>query len=408
MKILVVDDHPNRYKDLESNLLANNVGSPEIAFCNNSFKAAELLESNDYDLMVLDVLIPKRPEQDADKTNSIELLVSLMETGDYCIPKRVIGITGDETAALEAEPVFEKYFWTVLSYKPDNLEWLHTLTSCCVYLGNSKEKDDQESFRNDIVVLCAVRASELPYILDLPYGFSSAEPIDDETFVYKGQFHTQSQNRSIIVACAPRMGMVATANLAVKMIVNFRPKYIVMLGICAGVKGKTKLGDILFVDPSWDWQTGKFIKDDDGAPRQLLDPDYIAANSRVRAHADLISSDKRFMRDIVDSWNGNKPEAPRFKVGPVASGSAVLANPDMISDINVQNRNLLGIEMEVYGLYAACQSVSNPRPGFFAVKSVCDFADEFKNDEFQPYAAYSSAKWLELYLKRYGELLFAC
>ncbi len=26
-----------------------------------------------------------------------------------------------------------------------------------------------------------------------------------------------------------------------------------MLGICAGVKGKTELGDVIVADPSWDW-----------------------------------------------------------------------------------------------------------------------------------------------------------
>ena len=57
-----------------------------------------------------------------------------------------------------------------------------------------------------------------------------------------------------------------------------------------------------------------------------------------------------------------------------------------------QHRKLTGIDMETYGVYSAADEAPLPQPSVFALKSVCDFADERKNDDFQAYAAYTSAE----------------
>jgi nucleoside phosphorylase len=71
------------------------------------------------------------------------------------------------------------------------------------------------------------------------------------------------------------------------------------------------------------------------------------------------------------------------------------------------HRELIGVEMEIYGLYAAANNSSNPRPKVFALKSVCDFADSEKDDKAHKYAAYTSARVLEALMERYAERLLA-
>lgn len=407
MKILIVDDNPQRYSQLRGLLDAEAIGDLEIEFVNCTRAAEDCLEDTEFDLMVLDVLIPRRPDSDPAESNSSELLMNVMETGEYCIPRRIIGITEDETAAKMAEPIFTKYLWTILHYARANEAWLNTLVNCCAFQAKSKLEPSSNEFLTELVVLCAVRDSELEHILKLPYSFGAAEPVDDLTFVHHGVFDVGKGDRKIVAACAPRMGMVATSILASKLISEFRPRYIAMVGICAGLRSKTKIGDVLFIDPCWDWQTGKIEKDNLGETRQALDPHYLPADSKVRANADLIVSDKSFMEEISASWSGARPATASFKVGPVASGSSVLADPSKVSDIKDQNRKLVGIEMEAYGLFAAAQSAAEPRPGVFAMKSVCDFGDELKSDEHQAFAAYSSAKALEILIRDYGDRLFS-
>ena len=57
--------------------------------------------------------------------------------------------------------------------------------------------------------------------------------------------------------------------------------------------------------------------------------------------------------------------------------------------------------LEVYGLFGAADDAPVPSPKAFALKSVCDFADEHKNDDLQSYAAYTSARALQVFMETY-------
>jgi nucleoside phosphorylase len=92
-------------------------------------------------------------------------------------------------------------------------------------------------------------------------------------------------------------------------------------------------------------------------------------------------------------------------IGPVASGSAVIADEDIVAEIKLQNREVCAVEMECYGVFAAVANSSTPQPHVFTLKAVCDFADPHKNDKVQRYAAYSSARVMQLMLERYVDRL---
>ena len=51
--------------------------------------------------------------------------------------------------------------------------------------------------------------------------------------------------------------MTAAALTSLKLISAFRPRYIAMIGIAAGIRGRCQLGDIVVADPGWDWGSGK-------------------------------------------------------------------------------------------------------------------------------------------------------
>jgi len=74
--------------------------------------------------------------------------------------------------------------------------------------------------------------------------------------------------------------------------------------------------------------------------------------------------------------------------------------------VDTQQRKLLGVEMEVYGVYAAAAYSNRPKPAVFAMKAVCDFGDEKKDDAHQAYAAYTSANALKGFVEAYFSKLF--
>lgn len=101
----------------------------------------------------------------------------------------------------------------------------------------------------------------------------------------------------------------------------------------------------------------------------------------------------------------HKPPTPlRMHSGPLASGASVLATSEPIDEIRHHGRKLIGVEMEAYAVHLACHAAVDPPPAFVCMKSVCDFADE-KNDDWQPYAAFTAAEAFRAFLRDEWEAL---
>ena len=82
----------------------------------------------------------------------------------------------------------------------------------------------------------------------------------------------------------------------------------------------------------------------------------------------------------------------KMHVAPLASGSAVLADLITAGSVKEQHRQLAGIDMEAYSVFAAASESVLPQPKAFVLKSVVDFADPKKSDNYRDYASFTSAK----------------
>ena len=91
----------------------------------------------------------------------------------------------------------------------------------------------------------------------MPCGWQPLRVPQDETRYISGTITAEGKSFSVIAGAAPRMGMPASAVLASKIIAQFRPRFLAMVGICAGRHGKVGLGDVIVADPCWDWGSGK-------------------------------------------------------------------------------------------------------------------------------------------------------
>lgn len=253
---------------------------------------------------------------------------------------------------------------------------------------------DGRTYGTDLAIICALNHIELEAVRSLPAGWQPLKFSHDETRYLSGTIAGRDRSFSVIAAAAPRMGMSASAVLTSKIIAQFRPRFVAMVGICAGRVGKVNLGDVIVADPTWDWGSGKIDTLDD-QPVFKPSPHHIESDQDLLASlADTVSSPEA-LAGIKASCSGKKPTSElRVHLGPLASGASVVANLAVFEDLLSQHRNLLGIEMEAYGVATACQGSGKPRPRFLVVKSVCDFADKDKSDDFQEYAAQTSARVL--------------
>jgi nucleoside phosphorylase len=178
-----------------------------------------------------------------------------------------------------------------------------------------------------------------------------------------------------------------------------------MPGICAGIRGEANLGDVVFANLSWDYQSGKHFLTGEKLPGFALDPHPILADPSISSRIDQLASDQGFWVSLMRGWAVPTEVIPRLHSAPMGSGAAVLADGEFAGRVRAQQRKALGIDMEVYGLYCAAEYAGLPRPLVFSMKAVCDFADEQKSDSQQHYAAYMSANAVKEFLERYAEQL---
>jgi nucleoside phosphorylase len=188
--------------------------------------------------------------------------------------------------------------------------------------------------------------------------------------------------------------------LTAKLIEKERPRFLVMAGICAGIKGKVNIGDAIFGDPVWDWQSGKHLVSSEGQHFAIA-PDPQPLASFVRARATQLRQESSVWDNIRNSWPTPPQQSLRGHVAPLATGAAVVADQDIVDLVIEQNRNVAAIEMEAFGALCAAVNASHPRPTALVIKSVCDFADAEKNNDWQSYAAYTSAETVRQFFERY-------
>jgi len=248
-----------------------------------------------------------------------------------------------------------------------------------------------KQYNFDLAIICALEDAEFESIKRLPVNWEKYTVPHDGTHYYTCFFDNGKKLLKVVAAASPQMGMPAASVLTMKLIQNFCPKYLVMTGIAAGVHKKTNFGDILVADPSWDYGSGK-LEIIDGVPAFFRDPQQLRLDTDIRSILKEISSDRTLLDEIKNGWQADPPEySLKLHIGPVASGASVLAHPSAVEAIKKYNRKLIGIDMETYGVLYAAANCPQPRPIAFSMKSVCDFADSEKNDNYQRYAAYTSS-----------------
>ncbi len=372
------------------------------SFCDTNSAKRELSETH-YDLLILDIALPLRIDKLIDRKGGIKLLDEIFNRDVYHIPEHIIGITAYEDIFAEASSTFTSRLLTLIQFDTTSDEWIPPLQARVKHIIASKSTVSVPiEFESYLAIVCAMDMPELSSILNISqWSWQQIHLANDDTIYYEGRLEKDSKTHKLFAAGCTRMGTTSAAILSMKMIASFRPRYLAIAGMTAGMKARTRFGDILVADPSWHWGNGKFISDH-GKVKFLAAPHQIPLNPGLRNKLRQFAMDKESLSKIKYSWPGNQPNHElSLRVGPIASGASVLADGCMSEQILSQHRELIGIEMETYGVYAACEEATKPTPLAFSMKSVVDFAGKDKNDSYQKYAAYTSAHALKVFVEKY-------
>ena len=254
------------------------------------------------------------PNRDGDKPDDMagcEFIKELNTSITLFKPYHIIGLTAFDDVLAKADPFFaDATSWRIIKYDPSSVDWRRSLASKLSYLVNSKktlERAEADHHLYDIGIVTALHQPELQSVLDLPANWIDAKQLNDPTMYYRGQFTKDGKTLSVVAASAHQMGMAAAAVLALKLSLSFRPRFVVMTGIAAGVKeGAAKLGDILVADQSWDYESGKHKMIGD---QQVFEPDphSIPLSVNVKEKILQLKTANAFLNEIENLWRGPKP-----------------------------------------------------------------------------------------------------
>lgn len=406
ISILVVDDNPLKLQKINRVLTdIDGISEKNITVVPDSISAKISLSKQSFDILLLDIQLPNRIDQVAKADGGLILLRELRASKRFNLPSHIIGITAHDDSFEEVTKEFSEQLLSLVKYQETSDEWSNKLKKhidLIITAKNNSPNSIQKSYDYDIAVICALDKVELESIKRLSENWNLIEKKNDNTVYYSCTLKNGDRDIRIVAASSNQMGMPAAAVLSMKLIHNFTPQYLVMTGICAGIKSNNvSIGDILISEPSWDYGSGK-IKDINGEPVFFPDPLQIRLNADLQSKLSIASSDTILLEKIKNSWPGDKPDSSlKVHIGPFASGASVLAHVSVVESILRHNRKLIGIDMETYGVLYAATNCSKPRPIPLSLKSVCDFADEDKNDKFQRYAAYTSSQFLYNLISKY-------
>lgn len=153
------------------------------------------------------------------------------------------------------------------------------------------------TFQTDVGIICALEHPELAAVINALGGPNAWREAGDPRFahVYRETTLTTKKNCAlkVVATTSTSMGLTAAAIATTQLVIQFRPKIVVMIGIAAGTRsGNKQFGDVLVADPSVDYNSGKVV--DAGGIRAFLpDPYPIGLNPRLRS--------------ILHKYHGNHP-----------------------------------------------------------------------------------------------------
>ena len=394
IRILVVDDNKLRVNHVRTMIENLQDCEKSVEYADTIFAAKKLLLNTQFDVMLLDLVLPVRADAEPQTNSGLELLHEIVQFDQYKLPSHVLVISEFENALLALSSISHKLAFSTIRYDASSEEWylrVENFLKQIIRTGTANHQD----YDYDVAIICALENPELKEIKSLPYQWKPSVVVGDATDYFTGTFN----GKRLICAAAYEMGMSASAVLATKMIAKFKPRYLIMTGIAGGVSSKdVHYGDVMVADPCFDYESGKRVFENG---QSVFKPDYkqIRLDDTVNQILRRLIGQSASLHEIHDQCCYVKPDnSSQIKIGPFGSGAAVLSDPKIIERVLQHQRKFMGFDMEAYAVMLSGALASAPKPTTVVMKSVSDFG-EGKSDQYQKYAAYTSARVLDLFLR---------
>ncbi len=383
MKILISEDDDKKFKEI-SDVISENY--PEFFISRaETFQNFDQKLNDKYDLLVIDLLMPIR--EGGAETNLVTQYISAIKNlkNINCSTPCVAITSYSDIADTDYVNLNSKEITVI---KRNDKNWQE------IFLQKIHHAIEHKGY--DFIIICALEAESEAFRKTTYRDKIRRTTIIKDNFIIN-EFLLNDKTFGAIIT-PNTMGLVHTAIASTYAIAKFKPKIILMSGICAGISGKTNIYDLVIANPCHQHDAGKQTPDG-------FEPEVRA----IHVPNTLLAKITKFKKEIqieelisnLNLDNFSKKSPPSILIAPSSSGSSVIADKEYTQRIISQQRKLASFEMEIYSLYASAYIFDNV--DFFAMKSVVDNGDENKSDDYQENAAIISAEvctnFIEYYFK---------
>ncbi|MER9299985.1 hypothetical protein NKI38_26325 [Mesorhizobium sp. M0621] len=371
VNVLIVEDETEKFEQFSAAISTFFERDATIERAETFAEATRAIVSTPYDLIVTDLLMPRR--RGDDEIDVSEELIDHLGASEANRLTTVVAISRFEEVVSQRQTMFARAGIFLVRYADD---WRTCLNICM----------QKVSFRTvyDFVIVCALELER-----------SAFEAVSQPGFEYGGLVNSHGldgrelriSELSGLCVLQPRMGLVDASITAARALDAFSPRLICMAGICGGFSDQVPLGTLLVPEITWEHQAGKWNADgfDIRGFQEPLNNDIQTTLNQ------LILRDKELAALKSKSHEVQVPQGGA-KMKPVTSGSAVIASEGYAKEIKRQHGQVSGVDMEVYGVHRA--AALHGRVLCFAAKTVVDHADEAKGDKLQQGGAILSARFV--------------
>jgi nucleoside phosphorylase len=262
------------------------------------------------------------------------------------------------------------------------------------------------SFHNCDIIILSSTQQEFDSIFNILEEPLIIKIENDSSIYYKGYIKGYSTDYSIVVPVPTDMGIATAAIITTKCISIFKPKYIIMSGIAAGIKSICKIGDVIIGDKAINYNEVVEIENPDSTVRLKYMQNTISISSHLKSRLYLFLKSSDANKISNHELLKQLSRKISFHFGMIVTGSGLIRNNQRITQLTSDYHNIKGLDMETYGMYKAVeQSLKTNQPEFISIKSVSDFGDSKKHAELESsedrsrLALFTSSKTIELFIK---------
>lgn len=414
LRILIVEDSDNKFRDVHDRLLANfqvnRISIDGIERAESYTDAVMLIQASYFDIIILDLKIPLVKNGNPDFAGSATLLEFISSRPDVQ-PFKIIGLTSYIYEDYLSERI-GRLSINVESYSSENFSWVERLSAEISSLFRSKAglmRYFGRSFDLDVLFIVARHDNEFVPVSEAMTWVG--EPGSDSRLRKQKNLRGKIElpGRRVITAalvCAQDTGLSTTAALIGYCVSIFRPRYIVMVGMCCGLNDhrspyKPMIGDVVIATETVCWDEGKYSEELTHA-----DPFFVRTTTRV-PDTILRQSLREFLETCADKCSAatgktarafrleeigeqcKEPvsRSPETYYGLMLSGSSVVDSVHQIDRIRERFPAAVALEMEAHSVYTAVDLAPGAAPQALVIKGVADHGRGLKNSAAQPYAS---------------------